>query len=95
MRHDPTRHVPPRRRHRWTVAAMMMVIAALSLVLTVSLPLMREGPPPCMTAIGTARWLVSNPGAVQCADCHARPATALLEIRDDEPEDRTVIRPHP
>jgi hypothetical protein len=83
--HDESKgHARPRRRPRWTVAAMMAIIAALGLVFTFSLPLVREGPPPCMTAVGTARWLVSNPGVVRCADCHARPVTALLEeIRTD------------
>jgi hypothetical protein len=57
---------------------MMAIIAALGLVFTVSLPLVREGPPPCMTAVQTGRWLVSNPGVVRCADCHARPVTARL-----------------
>jgi hypothetical protein len=87
MRNESKGHARPRRRPRWTVAAMMAIIAALGLVFTVSLPLMREGHPPCMTAVGTALWLISNPGVVRCGDCHARPVTALREeIRADAGE---------
>jgi hypothetical protein len=85
--HDP--HTDPaqvrRQRFRYTLAAMMTFIALTSLILTLTLPLIREGRPPCMSAGRTVRWLASNPGAVRCADCHEQPGPRRSgDIRPDE-----------
>jgi hypothetical protein len=71
--HGPLR----RRRLRCTLAALMTSIVVLSLLLTVLVPLMREGHPPCLTAGQATLWLVARPGAARCADCHGR-STAVM-----------------
>jgi hypothetical protein len=65
------------RKLRLSIATVMALIAALSLLFLVLAPLYRLGPPPCLEPIPTARWLVTRPGNAHCADCHARPATRV------------------
>src|SRR5690242_14364761 len=62
-----------RKRIRLTLASMMVLIAALSSLFLVTVPLFRLGPPPCLTPIPIARWLITRPGVAHCADCHSRP----------------------
>jgi hypothetical protein len=66
-----------RRRLRMTIASLMVLIAALSLLILVTAPLFRLGPPPCLSPLPTARWLVARPGVAHCTDCHARPRAAV------------------
>ena len=71
----------PRRHLRVTLVAMMAAVAVLSLLLTLALPLLRFGWPPCLTPVQTARWVASNPGAARCVDCHARRQLDLAHRR--------------
>jgi hypothetical protein len=50
----------------------MLVIAALALNFAVLTPLFRLGPPPCLTPVRTAAWLVARPVTASCTDCHDR-----------------------
>jgi hypothetical protein len=68
---------PRRRRLRMTIASLMVFVAALSLFILVTTPLYRLGPPPCLSPIPTARWLVARPGVAHCIDCHAPPRAAV------------------
>lgn len=58
------------KRRRLTIASLMTSILVLSLLLMVVLPVLRQGPPSCMTPVSTARWLLARPGQASCADCH-------------------------
>jgi hypothetical protein len=49
---------------------MMAVILLLGLVVAILTPLYRVGPPPCLTVVKTAVWLVSKPVSASCTDCH-------------------------
>jgi hypothetical protein len=51
---------------------MMLVIIALALNFAVLTPLYRPGPPPCLTPVRTAAWLVAKPATASCTDCHDR-----------------------
>jgi hypothetical protein len=68
--------IPPRtdtrRRPRYSVRAMMLIISALALTFAVLSPLYHLGPPPCLTPVRTAVWLVAKPAAASCVDCHGR-----------------------
>jgi hypothetical protein len=66
-----------RRRPRMTIASVMVLIALLSLLILVTAPLFRLGPPPCLTPVPTARWLVARPGIAHCTDCHGGPRVSL------------------
>lgn len=59
-------------RRRLTIAALMTGIAALALLLALCLPVLRQGPPPCLSAADTARWLAARPSKASCADCHGQ-----------------------
>jgi hypothetical protein len=59
-----------RRRLRYSVRAIMSIIAAMALILAVFSPLYRLGPPPCLTPVKTAVWLVTKPTTASCVDCH-------------------------
>jgi hypothetical protein len=71
-----------RTRLRLTIASLMALIAALSLLILAVAPLVRLGPPPCLPPITTARWLIARPGAARCTDCHARQGvdTGLIHV---------------
>jgi hypothetical protein len=64
------------RRRRLTVASLMTGIAALALLLTLALPVCRQGHPPCLSSSATARWLLSRPGTASCANCHGQAGLA-------------------
>jgi hypothetical protein len=80
-------------RIRMTIASLMALIAALSLLFLVAVPLHRVGRPPCLTPIRTARWLVARPGVAHCADCHSRPRLKLSRLRDLSREMRLIREP--
>jgi hypothetical protein len=61
-----------RRRPRYSVRAMMLIMVALALIFTVLSPLYHVGLPPCLTPAETAVWLVTKPAAASCVDCHDR-----------------------
>ena len=61
------------RRIRCTLRALMGIIFALAMFLAVLSPLYRFGPPPCLTPVKTATWLIAKPAAASCVDCHGRP----------------------
>ncbi len=73
------------RRIRFTISAMMALIAATAVLLFLVLPLLRVGKPPCLTPALTAQWLLTSPGKASCTNCHAtanapaagRPALAI------------------
>jgi hypothetical protein len=48
----------------------MLSVAAFALIWALILPLLRQGRPPCLSTVGTARWLVQKPAAASCNDCH-------------------------
>ena len=87
-----------RKRLRLTIASFMALIAALSLLILVVAPLVRLGPPPCLTPIPTTRWLIARPGAARCTDCHVLRSVeagsinvnplASAPLADSEREDR-------
>jgi hypothetical protein len=68
------------RRRRLTIAGLMAFVAVLSLVLTLVLPLVRLGRPPCLGTAETAQWLVTRPGAAHCTQCH-RALTVVNRLR--------------
>ncbi len=70
-------HTPRRRRFRLSLAALMLSIAALGLVLMLTLPLQRPGIPPCLTSVETLRWLIARPGMSKCTDCHGQSSTSV------------------
>jgi hypothetical protein len=61
-----------RRRPRYSVRAMMLIMVALALIFAVLSPLYHVGLPPCLTPVETAVWLVAKPAAASCVDCHDR-----------------------
>ena len=78
------------KRRRLTLAAMMTGIAALALLMVLGLPILRQGPPQCMSAAATARWLASPPGTASCLQCHIKVSSmdrlrALLPVVAAEP----------
>jgi hypothetical protein len=58
-------------RFRLTIASLMAFVAAFALFCALILPLLRQKQPPCLSMAGTARWLLTKPGAASCKDCHA------------------------
>jgi hypothetical protein len=70
---EPEITIPgPKRGLRYSVRALMGIIAALALMVAVLSPLYRNGPPPCLTPVKTASWLVARPVTASCLDCHGR-----------------------
>ena len=65
------RMTPKTNRHRLTIASLMILVAAFALVWALVLPLVRQGRPPCLSMVGTARWIVQKPTTASCNDCHA------------------------
>ena len=68
----PPRPAARRRRSRLSVLALMMTIVPLAVFFAVVSPLYHLGPPPCLTPVKTAVWLVAKPAAATCLDCHGR-----------------------
>jgi hypothetical protein len=63
--------MPPKtNRLRLSIASLMLSVAAFALVWAVILPLVRQGPPPCLSTAATARWLALKPTMASCNDCH-------------------------
>jgi hypothetical protein len=79
-----------RSRLRVTIASLMALIAALSLIFLVVAPLVRLGQPPCLQPLPMTRWLVARPGAARCTDCHANPAAANIFREDAAQSGRSV-----
>jgi hypothetical protein len=61
-----------RLRLRYSLRALMGFIVALAMILAVLSPLYPFGPPPCLTPVKTATWLITKPAAASCTDCHGR-----------------------
>jgi hypothetical protein len=62
-----------RRLHlRYSLRSLMGFIFALAMILAVLSPLFPFGPPPCLTPVKTATWLITKPVAAACTDCHGR-----------------------
>ncbi len=81
--------LPSRRnRLRFSLGALMLLIAAIGLFLMLTLPIQRQGIPPCLTPADTLRWLISRPGMGRCGDCHS--GINLADLPGD-----LAIRPDP
>ena len=67
--------MPPMRfgRIRFTISAMMALVAGIAVLIALVLPLVRFGKPPCLTTGQTARWLLTSPGNANCTNCHGTP----------------------
>jgi hypothetical protein len=61
------------RRVRFTISAMMALVAGIAVLITLVLPLVRFGKPCCLTTGQTARWLLESPGSASCTNCHSTP----------------------
>jgi hypothetical protein len=61
-----------RLRLRYSLRALMGIIVALAMIVAVLSPLYPFGPPPCLTPVKTATWLIAKPAAASCVDCHGR-----------------------
>jgi hypothetical protein len=59
-------------RLRYSLRALMGIIVALAMILAVLSPLFPLRPPPCLTPVRTATWLITKPAAASCTDCHGR-----------------------
>ena len=57
-------------RFRLTIASLMALVAAFAVFWALLLPIVRQGPPPCLGMGAAAAWLVKNPGSASCNDCH-------------------------
>jgi len=63
---------------RLRVRTLMMLIAVLGLIFATIIPVIRDGPPPCLTSGQTLRHMIANRGSIRCDDCHAQRATITI-----------------
>jgi hypothetical protein len=60
-------------RIRFTISALMALVAAIAVLTMLVLPLIRLGKCPAQTPVQTAQWLLNTPGKASCTDCHSAP----------------------
>jgi hypothetical protein len=60
-------------RIRFTISALMALVAGIAMLTALLLPLVRLGKPSCLTPAQTAVWLLKSPSTASCTNCHATP----------------------
>ncbi len=60
-------------RIRFTISALMALVATIAILTMLILPLVRLGKCPMLSTAQTARWLLSSPGQASCTNCHGTP----------------------
>lgn len=78
-----------RSRPRLSPASLLLLVAASVVPTLLLTPLLRPGPPPCLSPLPAARWLLARPGAASCLDCHSPSGQhlSLAALRLDAPRD--------
>jgi hypothetical protein len=78
-------------RIRFTISALMALVASIAVLIALVLPLVHLGKPCCLTPIQTAQWLLRAPAKASCTNCHgtARPSPSGSVILAMQPAAET------